>query len=822
MKYIVIVGYILVMVVMVVGITSIYNNLVEFSEKKVRDENLSELIIVGNTISKLYDIESSQGLFNYEGAKIYFHKYDSVQPLIYANLDTLKSLSREKDREIKLDSIKLLIQQKNENLQKIVVLLDSIEKSPRITRETTSRMVPKKLNTEIADYLEKKKLKPSFAQSKTDTTVIRKEQKGFFARVRDVFAGGEADSTVVIEKQSMWQEKDFKLVVDTLVNMIRYAERVNLDNQRKFQYLLLERQTDMSNTNSLLTMRIDELLKGIEKEELDKSIRLLEDKNVTLQKSQRTMSGVSWLALCIALVFGFLFLFAFNRSQKYRRKLEESNERIQNLLKSREKLMLSISHDIKAPMSSILGYIELMSPNVMDAKKKAYLGNMKNSSEHVLQLVMNLLDYHKLESGAWTHKKMNFNVAELVNNTCESFRPLAAGKKLQYEVNNTVSPDLISYGDPYMIRQVMSNLLSNAIKYTPKGKVAVEIEVLQKNDALTLKFSVKDTGKGIDKKDQEIIFHEFEQLASSAAEAKMEGSGLGLAITKALVQEMQGTIKVYSQKEKGSEFVVIIPLQKSIQTSQMEIATLDNPFNAEGLNVLLVDDDPIQLTMASEMLQRKNIGVVTENNPENVLNILRTQTFDMAFIDVQMPYMNGFTLVKSIRSSQLENIAQLPIIALSAKSDIRKEDVRNGGFTDFLMKPFTSVQLYDAIREHMNRKGFEPISADTTTKGVAALISVVMDDKETSAEILKTFCDETSKNMLEMEQAFRANDKKTAGQLAHKIVPLIEMMGDEELSALLRKIEREDSLSAEERNRTLSSIKNHIMEARQMQEQLKK
>ena len=346
--------------------------------------------------------------------------------------------------------------------------------------------------------------------------------------------------------------------------------------------------------------------------------------------------------------------------------------------------------------------------------------------------------------------------------------------------------------------------------------------MLQKNDALTLKFSVKDTGKGIDKKDQEIIFHEFEQLASSAAEAKMEGSGLGLAITKALVQEMQGTIKVYSQKEKGSEFVVIIPLQKSIQTSQMEIATLDNPFNAEGLNVLLVDDDPIQLTMASEMLQRKNIGVVTENNPENVLNILRTQTFDMAFIDVQMPYMNGFTLVKSIRSSQLENIAQLPIIALSAKSDIRKEDVRNGGFTDFLMKPFTSAQLYDAIREHMNRKGFEPISADTTTKGVAALISVVMDDKETSAEILKTFCDETSKNMLEMEQAFRANDKKTAGQLAHKIVPLIEMMGDEELSALLRKIEREDSLSAEERNRTLSSIKNHIMEARQMQEQLKK
>lgn len=823
-KYLVITGYVLVMVVMIAGILSIYNNLVDFSEKKVRDENLTELIIVGNTISQLYNIESSQGLFNYEGARLYFHKYDSVLPTIYANLDTLKSLSKESSREIKLDSIKLLIEQKNRNLQNVVVLLDSIEKSPRITRETTSRFVPRKLNSEITDYLEKKNLKASPLQSKTDTTVIHKEQKGFFARVRDVFAGGRPDSTVVIEKQSMLEEKEFKLLVDTIVNMVRYAERLNLENQRKFQYILLSKQADMSNTNNLLTMRIDELLKSIEKEEFDKSVRLLEDKKTTLLKSQKTIYGVLWLGLAIALVFGILFIIAFNIGQKYRKRLEVSNERIQNLLASREKLMLSISHDIKAPMASILGYIELMYPGILNDKEKVYLDNMKNSGEHVLHLVMNLLDYHKLESGVWTHRKMNFNVKDFVNDSLESFRPIAENKKLNYTIKNAVSPDLVSYGDPYMLRQIMSNLVSNAIKYTPKGSVSTNVVALGDGPDLSLKFSVTDTGKGIEEKDQKIIFHEFEQLKVSESESGIEGSGLGLAITKALVEELNGSVSLQSEKGKGSVFTVTVPLAQPCDMAEMDTSSTDKNYVLDNLNVLLVDDDPIQLTMTSEMLRLKRINVVTENNPENVLNILRHKVFDIVFIDIQMPYMNGFTLVRNIRKSDIKGIANLPIVALSAKSDICKPDVENAGFTDFLTKPFSASGLYATIGKYVESclTGNTQAALNVSPKGVEALIDFVKEDKQTSLEIVKLFTEEISANICKMEEAFAIENKMVAGQIAHKIVPLIQMLGDEKLVDLLRKIEHEGSVSPEEKKQTLSSLRKHVKDAQYLQTILEK
>ncbi|MDO5665970.1 MAG: ATP-binding protein [Bacteroidia bacterium] len=817
-KYVVIIGYILVVVTMIVGLLAIYRNLVNFSEEKIRSEDLTELIIVGNVINQLYKVEGEQNLFTHESAVEYFDRYNLTRPEITAKLDTLKHLSKDTLRIIKLDSIEVLLGEKENNLRAISVLLDSIRKGPIITREIVSTFVPKNLNTQIEQFLEDKKLVNKSVEE-NDTTVIHAQQRGFFKRIGDAIRGVQ-DSTVIIQTRPdtvTISREDIKLAIDTVVNMVRYSERLNLENQRKFQAALLQRQSLMNSTNHLLTTRIDDLLKSIEQEEIDKSMRLIEEKDITLNKSLRIVLGVSLLAILIALVFGFLLLMDINRSQRYRKRLEESNVRIKQLLQSREKLMLSISHDIKAPMSSILGYIELMESGADENMRKMYLANMKKSSDHVLQLVTNLLDYQKIESGTWSHKEMNFNVYELVESTANSFSPIAEKKGLIYSVHNEIPKNLMAFGDPFMKREVFSNLISNAIKYTPKGEVEVIVKLAHEDAESVINFSVKDTGLGIGKEHQECIFQEFMQIKPDKIEHHADGSGLGLAITKGLVDELGGKIYLNSEEGKGSEFFVDIPLKKSQSIETLSLKEDYPDFDIEDISILAVDDDPIQLTMMSEMLKLKKINVVTETNPENVLNVLKNNVFDLIFLDIQMPRINGFTLVKHILESDfLREVKLTPIIALSAKSDLSSLDFKKSGFTDFLNKPFTLVQLFSLINKHLELKLDTNKSSNGNVKGISALINVVKDDKESSLEILKAFVHDTEKNNDEMMACFEKNDMENASHFAHKMLPLFKMMGDEKLSDILLRLDHKKAVSDEEKNVVIAKIYQYVNEAKKM------
>lgn len=285
------------------------------------------------------------------------------------------------------------------------------------------------------------------------------------------------------------------------------------------------------------------------------------------------------------MLFATLFLVDINRSQRYRRQLEASNQRVTELLASRERMMLTISHDIKAPVSSILGYLELYmellkeragkEATMLDDKPriKEYVSNMQHSAQHVLQLASSLLDYHKLEAGVWQMQPSNINLYQLVEDIALSFRSIATQKKLDYRIDNKLPKDTVCYADAYVIRQVMGNIISNAIKYTSEGEVAIEVlEVVDENGqgrkgwgrgkepetASRLLFKVRDTGLGISKEEQSQIFQDFKQLDHTG---HVEGSGLGLAITLGFVEQMNGTIRVESKKGAGSLFVIDLPLQ---------------------------------------------------------------------------------------------------------------------------------------------------------------------------------------------------------------------------------------------------------------------
>lgn len=820
-KYSVIIGYILVVIVMIIGIVSVYRNLVNFSEKKIRDEDLSELLIVGNAISKLYDIESSQNLFNVSSAEKYFSKYDSILPLVKANIDTLKHLAKTNSRIVKLDSIELLLERKNKNLKEIVVLLDSIQKAPRITRSVENKIVPKELNTQIVDYLQSRNINVEVDSVQTDTTVVYGERRRFLDRVRDVFVA-RTDSTVMVDRQTtILPMTEFKLVVDTVVNMVRYSERVDLENQRKFQYILLQRQNAMAATNAQLTQQIDELLTGIEQEELAKSLQLVRDRDNAISDSQQVVYLVILLASLIVLIFGILYIADFNRSQRYRRQLEVSNNRISGLLKSREQLILAVSHDIKAPMSSIIGYTELMQAELSSDKQKEYLKNMKNSGEHILQLTANLLDYHKLKSGTMIVQEANVNIYDLAESIINSFSPIAQQKNIKYITHNKLNKNLVGRIDSYIVRQIMNNIISNAIKYTFDGNVQVSVSDKRKNDTSWFVFSVKDTGIGIGKENQQVIFEEFRQLTES--DIPVEGSGLGLAITKRLIEQIKGKLTLHSEKGRGSEFIVELPFKEEDKSEPKEIEEQKSvDYDFQNVLVLLVDDDVVQLKMLSEMLRRKNAVVQTENNPENVENALFGHHFDLLFIDIQMPQMNGFELVKKIR--QLRDYAEIPIIALSAKSDVAKSDLNSVGFSDFLTKPFTSDELYSTVYNYVSDKIAVIESPKTNAAkvvGAKSLIQYVEDDKKSSIEILDAFINDTTKSVQELATAFKQKEIETASQLVHKMLPLIDMMGHTKIVSHMRTVEKKEPVSAEIEEQILSSLKSYISDAEDLRDKLK-
>ena len=817
-KFTVIIGYLLVVAVMAFGLITLYRNLVDYSNKRISSEDMSELLIVGNTLSMLYEIESEQNLINAENAEQYFLKYDSISPKIKANLVELKQVAVDSSRIEKLDTIELLVDQKRVNLQEVAVLLDSIRRAPKIVIQKESSYIPLRLNREITDYLESKNLN-SVDANQNDTSVVIGNRRGFLDRVRDVFVA-RSDSTVVIEKKSIVSESDLKLIVDTIINKVRYSERLDLERQRHFQLAYLKRQEKMNETNRMLTSRIDELLKGIEYEELQKSIRLIKEKEETLANSQHAMFIAFCVALLVAFIFALLFLIDINKSQRYRRQLEASNKRISDLLASREKLMLTISHDIKAPMSSILGFIEMMDTHG-DRKNETYLGNMKNSGEHILELASALLDYHKLEEGSWQLKELNFNLNDLVNSTASGFEPLAVRKGLRYTIDNDLPQQLVVHGDLYMIRQIMNNIISNAVKYTSEGSVQAKAWLEEADSWKRLVFSVIDTGEGIDDADQQIVFQEFRQLDNPLGE---EGSGLGLAITKGFIEALKGSIRLHSRKGEGSEFIVEIPLKEakedelqSKRQDQNELDVMQQDF--EGVSVLLVDDDPVQLTMTSEMLLRKKITNVTEMNPYKVLPLLESTPFDILFMDIQMPGTDGLTLVEKIRRLGSDRIKDMPVIGLSARSDVSKEKIKTAGFTDFLVKPFTSNRLYSIIWNYVRggNSGEYAFEAEEKQlfeeKGVSALIEFVSNDKGASVAILESFINETGMCRIQLQEAFQNKEEKVAQGIIHKILPLFRSMGDKPLVSLMEKLEKGEALPEDERVFVLTKIQEYLEEA---------
>ena len=632
--------------------------------------------------------------------------------------------------------------------------------------------------------------------TKRDSLITTPKKKGFFKRLAEVFSPSKQDSAVLVNT-SLEVATDTILQPTTSKDSLQQKIRMATEEKRLQRRKTIRRtSTKYQRMNTQLTARMDSLIKQYEEEMTLRARQDAELQQEVRMRSARIIGGIAVGAVLLSAFFLILIMRDISRSNRYRQQLEVANKRAEDLLIAREKLMLAITHDFKAPLGSIMGYTELLSRLTEDERQRFYLDNMKSSSEHLLKLVSDLLDFHRLDLNKAEVNRVTFNPSQLFDEIYVSFEPLTAAKGLALQCH--VVPELNGryISDPLRLRQIVNNLLSNAVKFTQKG----EISLTASYDSSKLTIAIADTGKGMASEDRERIFQEFTRLSGAQGE---EGFGLGLSIVKKLVTLLEGTIDVQS---KGSCFTVTLPLYpvgKSLAESESpesESSENESPYAPKQsaaippmkvIRVLLIDDDKIQLNLTAAMLKQHGIDAVCCEQLEQLIEQLRSSVFDVLLTDIQMPAINGFDLVKLLRASNIPQAKTIPVIAVTARSEMDKAALHEHGFAGCLHKPFTVKELLLTVNEGQLSADEAHITEDMGTVGInlSALTAYSEDDPEAAYSIIHTFIEETGKNVERMQQALNEKEVDGIAAMAHKLLPLFTMIGAEETIAPLKWLE---------------------------------
>jgi signal transduction histidine kinase/FixJ family two-component response regulator len=780
----VVVSYFLLIFLAACAIFIIYRGIENLTtpdeEQAVRREKIQ---FINEILTGLYEAEGNVGAMIIDISE--FNLYTRKIDLVKTKIDTLINLSyNDTIRTSQLDTVLILLDQREKNLRNLVLLFG---------KNAIEELYKKNLLQAIGKEVELPKYQ------KTETRIIVKQdtvlhhkpavRKNFFRRV---FSSAEKDTTIEVHSSEY-------TIVDSLVSFFNPADSIhkiltnvqhNIRNEKvQVGQVLFSEMNMLRESNNLITLKMNNILHGIEKEEFDRSIFLLKAREDSISKIIWTIIIIATIAFFAVIFFTSLIWRNISKSRLYRKRLEEANQTTQKLLESREKLMLSITHDIKAPLSSVIGYIELLNNSRLTERQLHYLKNMQNSSEHSLSLINDILDFNRLNSGEIKLKILLFNEKKLFEDIVTGFLPLAQKKELRlcFEHQNEIDSETIA-GDPIRIRQIVNNLLSNAIKFTNEGEVNLHVKVLPKDTNLCLlQIEVSDTGVGIAEEDQKRIFQEYARIDSDEQPAQ-EGFGLGLPIVHKLVEIQKGEITLSSTKGKGSSFVVTLPLPVTLKESDAKTPPLPSPSK-----ILIIDDDPSQLTMISEQLKNKGITATTCLNAGTALEMIEKESFDIIFTDIQMPELNGFELIKHIR-----NITKAPVIALSARADIHLAQFKEHGFSSFLSKPFTISQLFSVIAESLSttNSGLEekPPTTSNEENRFNPLLSFAAGEKESERAILQSFIEESKKNIENLISLKKKKDIRGINLLAHKMLPIFRMMNEKEIVEWLIALEKMKSL----------------------------
>ena len=735
--------------------------------------------------------------------------------LVYSNTKSINAIneaSREyiQKRGAADSTISSLLKEEQRNLKQLSDVM-----AGRPTQNYLQNKV-KNLNTGKDSILVHSKA-PQTHEAKKTTVEVLKTRRGFFRRLADAFKKEHAETLSVKQDSN-------RAVIDSVTTPVNVAENVanileQIDKKEKVEtqdhkQSINREMEELKMVSAKLALRSAKHLSDVHQREKD-------NMQEAIKKAMEARKHLLWQMELLAIVAFFAivimiwFIWRDARKERiYRENLEAANEEIQRIMNQRERLLLTITHDIKAPAASISGFIDLMKDYVSNPQGLECLQNIKNSAAHLSHLVASLLDYHQLENGLMKVQPTSFSPAQLVAESVEGMKLRAEEKGLEIsfeckmkgmgtsdssKTSDSPMKKKFFRADAFRIRQILDNLVSNAIKYTDRGSVTIQAQVSEILGKPTLTLSVKDTGKGMTDEEKQKVFQAFTRLKSAQG---IEGTGLGLSITQELVSLLDGEIILHSTLGKGSTFIVTIPIEPAPMEESQEMApseikhdpSPDSAQDKEGQNsgshqvtdikkkpefanhkILILDDDKLQLQLLQEMLRRiagDTWQVFACNHVMDALTTLHNEQPALMLMDIEMPEMNGMDMIAHI------NHTNMMVVAMTAHDTSILGQLLKAGFDDCLFKPFSMEKLSDIL-------GIESQSKPQ----LDSLLAFAGGDEEAAKEILDTVKQELAAHLTNLKEAVEEESLSTdrIGKAAHKLLPIATMMQMgclEELKAL--------------------------------------
>lgn len=374
---------------------------------------------------------------------------------------------------------------------------------------------------------------------------------------------------------------------------------------------------------------------------------------------------------------------------------------------SKSRFFTNISHEMRTPLNAIIGVSEQLKSTPLNTDQQAMSKLLDTSSSMLLSAVNEVLDFSRLETGKLSLAKTPFSYKRILSEIVDTTKILADQKNLLLELDQNEAKDLILYGDPYRLKQIIMNLTANAIKFTDKGKVSIKVRIKELNaENVILLIRVVDTGIGISAENLPVIFNEFSQVINSKRVDWQKGSGLGLSISKKLVDLHKGKITVDSTLGKGTTFSLELPYvvaadqRELVENAQVPVLNSDR---FKNIHLLVVDDSEMNLLVIKMIFKKLGISFDTAVDGFDALKCVETKVYDMILTDIQMPKMDGLELTQRIRNLGDSTKSAVPIIAITGQISTESHKLYlSAGLNDYIIKPFSETELMEKILDHLH------------------------------------------------------------------------------------------------------------------------
>ena len=561
----------------------------------------------------------------------------------------------------------------------------------------------------------------------------------------------------------------------------RGNELISLQEERRRN---IETYTDsLRLQNRELNKKLRTLIASLD----EQALNALQNKEIRLKSSYEhssfVITGLIIFSIILLIVSYLIIQRDIREKARTKKRLEETIEQNSALLEMRKNIILTISHDIRAPLNIISGSAELAMDTREKKRRNAHLNNIGVVCKHVVHLLNNLLDMYRLNEAKETRNDVPFSLNDLLERVAAGFSHVVTNKGILFKPNFK-DTDVNLYGDVDRIEQILDNLVYNAVKFSVSGTIVLYARFHVGIRILVVKVS----GFGMSPETLSNIFRPFERLTSAT---NVDGVGLGLPITKGVVKLLGGEIDVTSNIGHGTTFRVTLPL--SITDEPIECDNRVFP-HLEHLpkRVLVIDDDTLFLSMIKEMLERNGVTCTVCRTAKEVVKAIRSKEYDLLLSDILMPGTNGFDLLDLLRNSNVGNSREIPVIAMTARGDREKDAFLNAGFTDCIYKPFSSSELLSLL---------STIKRDRKEERQKADFSLLLAEVHDKPQTLKSFIIQLKKDCNELDIAMKHSDRQKLRDIVHRMQPMWELLqAEDSLYDLRASLKKEDSSDNELNN----------------------